>query len=724
MSKRKWKYFIIKYAALISVGLILTFSGYLAITDIEEKQTTLENKSEIMISQVEDAIDTAIQKRVDTLMLFRDSWLAVSDIESCYSSHRFETRIPSYYNITPGFKAINWIDTNGTIRWVYPYEGNSAVENKSIIYLKGNIFNTGFEYAQQTGNMGIMGIIELYQGGYGFTTYIPLIFNSTVTGYLNGVFDFNILFSEILNPDYGFVGIDQYSVDIFSDNLSIYHKYENFTQNAPYVVSRELSILDSFGLTLSLQPLAEYRNQVTVWNNGSILILGISLAGLVGILIQSLLKRNKLLHISSQEKEALMQELHISQKMESLGTLAGGIAHDFNNLLAGIQGNVSLIDFNLEALQDGLEGSKLELVSEIGSDLKEIQTLIKNSGKTINQITQFSHSPSKELKPLNITPMIYDLLKGFRKMIDRRILTVADLAREEVYIFGDGSRFNQILLNIWINSRDAIGSNAGEIKIVTRLIQKNHTPKIPTRVDLQHYVLNSSDIYDKNNEIEIRLSDTGVGIPKDIQQKIFDPFFSTKGKTRHGTGLGLTIVYNSVESMDGSISIESEVGQGSTFILNFPVLNREYFPHILKSDIIGLDEATIFDFDKMIILLIEDEKLIRKSIQIYLQKCGATVYTAEFGTKGLNLYRTFSQQFDLVILDINLPGMNGIDVYHNIKKLVPQQSVLFISGFSEYGIPPRDDFDLGFMNKPFKLTDLAKKIQSSKFNPPNNEKIE
>ncbi len=716
------KTFIIKYAALISVGLILTFSGYLAITDIEEKQTTLENKSEIMISQVEDAIDAEIQKRVDILMLFRDSWLAVSDIESCYSSHRFETRIPSYYNITPGFKAINWIDVNGTIRWIYPYEENIEVENQSIVILKGDVFNTGFEYAQQTGNMGIMGIIKLYQGGYGFTTYIPLIYNSTVTGYLNGVFDFNILFSEILNPNYGFVGIDQYSVDIFSDNLSIYHKYENFTQNAPYVVSRELSILDSFGLTLSLQPLSEFRNRVSIWNNGSILILGISLAVVVGILVQSLLNTNKLLRISSQEKAVLMLELHISQKMESLGTLAGGIAHDFNNLLAGIQGNVSLVDLNLKTLQKGLEGTKFDLISEIKTDINEIQTLIKNSGKIISQITQFSHSPSSEFEPLNIAPMIYELLRGFRKMIDRRITTVADLTKEEVYLFGVDSRFNQILLNLWINARDAIGSNAGEIKIISQLIQKKNTPKIPSRSDLHQYVMPSSEIYDKQNELEIRISDTGVGIPKDIQQKIFDPFFSTKGKSRHGTGLGLTIVYNSVESMDGSISIISEVGKGSTFILNFPILNREYFPQILESKIMDLDETSIFDFHKMIILLIEDEKLIRKSIQIYLQKCGATVYTAEFGTKGLNLYRSFSKQFDLVILDINLPGMNGIDVYHHIKRLVPQQQVLFITGFSEYGIPPRDEFDLGFMNKPFKLTDLAKKIQNRKFGPPKNEK--
>ncbi|TFH29466.1 MAG: hypothetical protein E4G98_03790 [Promethearchaeota archaeon] len=543
MTKAKLKAIVIKYAAVISVGLILIFSGYLAITDIGEKQTSLENKSEIMISQVEVAIQAEIQKRVDIIMLFRDTWLAVSDIESCYSSHRFETRVPSYYNVTPGFKAINWIDVNGTIRWIYPYEENIEVLNKSIVILKGDVFNTGFEYAQETGEMGIIGLIELYQGGYGFTTYIPLIFNSTLTGYLNGVFDLSILFSEILNPDYGFVGIDQYSVNILSEDLVIYHKNENFTQSSPYVVTKDVTILNSFNLTLSLQPLAEFRNQVSLWNNGSILILGITLAVIVGILVQTLLKRNELLDISSQEKEKLMLELHIRQKMESLGTLAGGIAHDFNNLLASIQGNVSLIDFNLETLQNGLEGTKLELIGEIVTDLREIQTLIKNSGKTVNQITQFSHSPTADLKPLNIKPMIYDLLKGFRKMIDRRIATVADLAREEVYIFGDGSRFNQILLNLCINARDAIGSNPGEIKIITHLIPKKNTPNIPTRIaDPQQFSMQSIDLYDKNYELEIQLSDTGIGIPKEIQQKIFDPFFSTKGKARHGTGLGLTIV--------------------------------------------------------------------------------------------------------------------------------------------------------------------------------------
>jgi len=707
----KLKTLITKYAAVISVGLILIFSGYLTIADIDERQTSLGNKTNVMVSQVGDAIQNEIQKRIDILMMFKDIWLTVMDIESCFSKHRFETQIPSFYNITPGFKAINWIDANGTIRWVYPYVDNFEVENKSIIYLKGDIFNTGFEYAQDTGNMGVMGIIELYQGGYGFTTYIPLYYKGTLTGYLNGVFDLNILFSEILKTDYGFVGIDQYSVDIVSEDLIsndddtinpvefvIYHKNENFTQDAFLVYTREIFILETFNLTLSIQPTIEFRNKLSIWNNSSILILGISLAVIVGILVQSLLKRNELLNKSSSEKEKLMQELHIRQKMESLGTLAGGIAHDFNNLLAGIQGNVSLIDFNLKTLQDDLKkefqkdlrknlkndmkkdlkGPNLELFSEIKSDLNEIQTLIKNSGKTINQITQFSHSTSSELKPLNIKPMIYDLLKGFRKMIDRRIATVADLAGKDIYLYGDESRFNQILLNLCINSRDAIGSNTGEIKIETRIIQKLNTPKIPTRVNFSHFLVES-----------------------------------TKGKSRHGTGLGLTIVYNSVESMDGTISIVSEVGKGSTFFLNFPILNREYFPQILETEILSdLEEDLQFDFQNLIILLVDDEKLIRKSLQLYLQHFGATIYTSDNGTKGLQLFQSFPNQFDLVILDINLPGMNGIDVYQIIKKIAPKQPVLFITGFSDYGIPPQDENDLGLMTKPFNLTDLAKKIHN------------
>lgn len=717
LDSAKLKAYIVKYAAAISVGLILLFSGYLTIVEIDHQQAVLTDKSDILISQVSDAIQSEIQKRVDILMLFKDAWLATSDLESCYSAHRFETRVPSYYNITPGFKAINWIDVNGTIRWVYPYEENILVVNRSIVILKGDVFNTGFEFAQETGNMGVIGLIELYQGGWGFTTYIPLIYNNTLTGYLNGVFDLNILFGELFAEDSGFVGIDPYSVEISFDNFSIYQKNENFTVQEPFVVTQELSVLDSFKLTLVLRPLTDVVNGVSLRQNSSILVLGTSLAVLVGILVQSLITRNRLLRISSQEKASLMQELHIQQKMESLGTLAGGIAHDFNNLLAGIQGNVSLIDFNVKTLQESLKGSddsEKEILSEMATDLSEIQSLIKNSGKTVNQITQFSHSPSAEIKPLNIKPMIYDLLKGFRKMIDRRIITVADLTRDEVYLFGDESRFNQILLNLWINARDAIGSNTGEIKITTRLVPKKNTPKIPKRGDLRNYLEHSTEIYDKEYELEIHLSDTGVGIPKDIQQKIFDPFFSTKGTSRNGTGLGLTIVYNSVESMDGSISVDSEVGKGSTFILNFPILHKEFFPQMLNSELVKLDETSIFDFQQYTILLIEDERLIRNSIEKFLQKCRATVYTASSGTKGLSLYRSFPHQFDVVILDINLPGMNGIDIYKNIKGKVPHQPVLFITGFSKFGIPPRDEFDLGYMTKPFKLTELAKRIQSIK----------
>ena len=714
MSETRLKKIIIKYASVISIGLILSFSSYLTVSDINDLKFDMDEKTEIMISQVSVAIQSEIQKRVDILMLFRDSWIKVDDIESCYSPTRFEAEIPRYFNFTPGFRAINWIDTNGTIRWIYPYADNIGALNQSIIYLAEGGLNTGYRDAKETGKMGTMGVFTLYQGGYGFITIIPLVFNSTLTGYLNGVFELGVLFGEILRPEYGFVGIDQYSVDISFNNEQIYHQGENFTQSDPYVVTNELTILDSFEIDIVLRPLTHVINELSIWNNSSILILGITLAAVVAILVQSLIKRNTLLRTSSLEKKDLMEKLHLQQKMESLGTLAGGMAHDFNNILAGIQGNVSLVGMNLKVLNEGLQKSNQKVVLEIENDLQEIQSLIKNSGKIINQITQFSRSPTSELKRINVGPIIENLLKGFKKMIDRRITTAIDLADEEVYLLGDQSRFNQILLNLWINARDAIGTNPGAIKVISRVIPKKKTPQTPVQLKHHQFHIPPAKIYDPQLEFEIQISDTGIGIPVDIQDKIFDPFFSTKKKTGQGAGLGLTIVYNSMESMDGQISIHSEINEGTTFTLTFPLLNRQLHSQMIESEGGSLEEPLLFDFQDLIILLIEDEEMIRNSIQKYLIKCRTTMYVEDLGSKGLKLYKSFPQQFDLIILDINLPGMNGIDVYTEIKKINPLQPILFITGYSIHGIPPQDEYDLGVMTKPFELNDLAKKIRNLK----------
>ena len=124
-------------------------------------------------------------------------------------------------------KAINWIDDNGTIRWVFPYAVNAGAINKSIIVVTGDIYNTAFAHAKETGEIGILGLFYFFQGGYGFTSYLPLIYQEQITGYLNGVFDLGILFEDIFSSDSGIVGIDQYSVNIFSNGERIYSFNEN-----------------------------------------------------------------------------------------------------------------------------------------------------------------------------------------------------------------------------------------------------------------------------------------------------------------------------------------------------------------------------------------------------------------------------------------------------------------------------------------------------------------
>ena len=257
----KSKKLITKYASVISISAILLFSGYLSLREQNQEQEFLNQNSENMLSQIQLAIDQEIQSRIDNLFLFRNTWVSTDNISNCYNQNRYEILVDNYYDVTSGIKAINWIDVNGTIRWVHPHEENVGAINKSVRVVTGDIFNTAFAYAEETGNLGILGLINFFQGGYGFTSYLPLIYENRLTGYLNGVFDLGILYEDIFSNKSGIVSINQYSVSIYSNNSKIFGSNENFSLSSPFVVSQEFSVQNSFNLTLGLRPLQEYRER-------------------------------------------------------------------------------------------------------------------------------------------------------------------------------------------------------------------------------------------------------------------------------------------------------------------------------------------------------------------------------------------------------------------------------------------------------------------------------
>ena len=711
---KKIKSFIGKNSSFISVGLILLFSSYLWINDLSHIQEDLNQRSQSLSSELSITLQNAVDHRIEGLNNIGDLWLKTDDPDDLHNQSRYLEYITPFFQLEGGFFAINWINTDSIITWVYPEEQNQAALNKNVSILADGMYNYALNVSINFLSFSRTPLINLFQDQYGFATYFPLVYKGNLTGLFNGVFALNNLFDALLNGSHMVAELSQYSVNIIQNHSYVYSYGENFTLEDSYVKSTEIDLL-GIKLGLYLRPNTNLRNSVSIIHNCQIIVLGISLSCLVGILVYNLQKQYDLVQSTLTEKRKIEEFLFVKQKMESLGTLAGGITHDFNNILAGIRGNIELILINLHEIQTQNNDPTLNiLLNDCFDGLNEIQGLIDRSIRLNRQITEFSKNPTSDFNILNVNSTIKDSLKSFSKMIDQRISLKTDFIQEKAYILGDKARFNQLLLNLLINARDAIvlkdfsESSKAEIRIITRIIPKE--PSIVNKKEIIYQFEKNQIKLNREYNIEICVQDTGIGISPENLDKIFDPFFSTKDKSR-GTGLGLTIVYNVAQFMDGTIKVESEEGIGSKFRIIFPlILNSSIDKNVIQNKTENTKKMSYQNLEKINILLIEDEQLIYESLTKYLKNSDAKVISTQNGSEGYDLFRKNYQKLDLVILDINLPGLNGIELYHKFKEISPKISVLFITGYSDYKIPEPDKFDLGILAKPFSLSELAQKL--------------
>ncbi|MHA1721095.1 MAG: ATP-binding protein [Promethearchaeota archaeon] len=714
ISIKKIKSFIVRNSSFISVLLILTFSSYLWMTDLQGSKKDLDLRSQTLSNELIISLQNAVDHRIDALFNLGDVWIKTNETSDLYNHSRYLEYIPPVFQLEGGFLAINWISTDSIISWVYPEEQNKAALGKNVSILADGVYNYALNNSIHSLTFDRTPLINLFQDKYGFATYFPLVYNGNLTGLLNGVFALNTLFDTLLNGSHMVAKLSEYSVNIAQNDSYVYSYGENFTTEDSFVVYEELDLL-GIKLNIFIRPNGNLRNSVSAINNSSIILLGLTLSILVGILAYSLQKQYQLVQKTVKEKRIIEEALFVKQKMESLGTLAGGISHDFNNILAGIRGNVELLLINLQEVKSQEYSSKTDfLLKDCFENLDEIQKLIDRSIKLNRQITEFSKNPTYNFDLLNVNEVIENSLKSFSKMIDQRITIEKTLNKTTLFILGDKGRFSQMLLNLLINARDAIlakdfsKSSKTQIMISTRVVSKKLSLGIKKEFTSQFEKKHIK--FDSEKNLEICVQDTGIGIPSETIDKIFDPFFTTKDKSR-GTGLGLTIVYNVVTFMGGSIKVESKENEGTKFIIVFPlVLNISIDFHDVRDKNESLTQVSYQNLDGMNILFIEDEQLIYESILKYLKKSGAKVFSNENGTEGYKTFKKNYRKLDLVILDINLPGLNGVELYHKIKEIVPNIPILFITGYSEYSIPTPDKFDLGVLIKPFSLNDLAQKI--------------
>ena len=369
----------------------------------------------------------------------------------------------------------------------------------------------------------------------------------------------------------------------------------------------------------------------------------------------------------TKQKE-LEEQLRQAQKMEAVGRLAGGIAHDFNNLLTAIAG---YSDF----LIDGIEDDRLRRHAE------EIRKASARAAALTGQLLAFSRRQVLQPRVLDLNDVVSDMDMMLRRLIGEDVELVALLEPALGAVRADPTQIEQVIVNLAVNARDAM-PNGGSVTIETANVEDEH-----------------------GAFVELRLTDTGVGMSDEQRRRLFDPFFTTKAG---GTGLGLATVYGIVDQSGGTIEVESSLGLGSSFRIRFP---RVAEPAERTRELPAPGRA---DQGTETILLVEDEAVVRSLVAEILESSGYTVLQAADGPSALELLRRHAGDVELLVTDVVMPGMSGREVAQAVTSMRPGTHVLYTSGYTDSAIGHHGVLEPGiaFLQKPFSADDLTRKVRS------------
>ena len=439
------------------------------------------------------------------------------------------------------------------------------------------------------------------------------------------------------------------------------------------------------------------------YNPTGLLVASILLIVLQGLLLDQLvaglwealaeaLKKSKILAERDQERQKLLAaaEQHIhereqieavlrqTQKLESLGVLAGGIAHDFNNLLSAMLGQASVAKMKLPADSPAIQHiNRSVAAAERAADLTR-------------QLLIYSGRGQVERKPINLNDVIQENLPLLKVTIPPHIQLKYHLTARLPPILADQGQMQQVVMNLLLNSVQAIGDRPGQVVINTR--SYNLTDEVEPSIwqygghvpEPGHYVL-------------LETKDSGEGMPPETLNRIFEPFFTTKAT---GHGLGLATVLGIVRAHQGSIQVESQPGTGTSFRLFFPAI--EHPPHQLKvKQVESSPQPTLLHTG--FILIIDDEEPVVTTLTDILATGGFRVLTAFNGLAGLQIFQERFAEIDLVILDISMPGMDGIETLRHLQAINPDIRVIVSSGLNRTGklLPLTLESTVTYLHKPY-----------------------
>lgn len=382
-------------------------------------------------------------------------------------------------------------------------------------------------------------------------------------------------------------------------------------------------------------------------------------------------------------RKKLEEQLRQSKKMESISTLAGGIAHDFNNILGIILAYVTYMQ------SDSYDKTKAE------ENMLAVTNAIKRGSTLVSQLLTFAKRTEKKLEPIDIEPFLNQFISTLKGTFPISIECISHIAPNLPPVIADQSQLYQVLYNLSVNARDAMPSG-GRISFTVEELSgaalRNHFPAAVG----EHY-------------IQIQISDTGTGMDEKTVSRIFEPFFTTKPKDK-GTGLGLSVVYGIIQSHDGYIDVESKIGNGTTFTLYLPAKKQSATAAQSKNK-----ELQQLKGGTETVLFVEDETLLLSFVRSLLEAAGYHVLSAENGKDALEIFIQNKHTIELVLADIGLPKINGVELAEKIREEKPSMPIIFVTGNVEQRMLARIAQlpHAALLRKPYEPREILLKIRET-----------
>jgi PAS domain S-box-containing protein len=370
-----------------------------------------------------------------------------------------------------------------------------------------------------------------------------------------------------------------------------------------------------------------------------------------------------------------------SRRLESLGQLAGGVAHDFNNLLGVI---LNYAEFVSEELEEGTTAH---------TDVVEIRKAAKQATELTRQLLIFSRREITRPTPVDLNEVVRDMERLLRRTLGEHVELTVELSPDVPAVLADPGQLEQVLVNLAVNARDAM-PDGGRLRIET------------SDVELDRDFLDEHPDLPPGRYVRVTVADDGVGMEPEIAARAFEPFFSTKHRGE-GTGLGLATVYGIVTAAGGQIDLYTEPGEGTVFRVQLPAVDSTIpaGPGAKAVDFTGHGES---------VLLVEDEDTVRTLAKRILTEGGYRVIAASCGRDAVHLLEDPRREFDLLISDVVMPGMRGVELAQRAQQLRPELPVLMMSGYTTPLAPEdlRAMAEAPLLEKPFSRRDLLGEVRS------------